>query len=125
MDKYLYAKQNIRKRGARKTKEKLSIREFSHTKSYAIIVTTRSPGVRPGLSKGRYGHTTLRVPLLVPRDERITFFENTVTPTSIYFYLQSCAQGKMEMEGVSNKLLSEVALDQPARMTLYTTLCGN
>ncbi|WZZ10393.1 hypothetical protein YC2023_096314 [Brassica napus] len=58
-----------------------------------IIVTTRSPGVRPGLSKGRYGH--------------------------------SCAQGKMEMEGVSNKLLSEVALDQPARMTLYTTLCGN
>ncbi|WZZ10390.1 hypothetical protein YC2023_096311 [Brassica napus] len=69
--------------------------------------------------------TTLRVPLLVPRDERITFFENTVTPTSIYFYLQSCAQGKMEMEGVSNKLLSEVALDQPARMTLYTTLCGN
>uniref|UniRef100_M4CXE9 Uncharacterized protein n=1 Tax=Brassica campestris TaxID=3711 RepID=M4CXE9_BRACM len=27
--------------------------------------------------------------------------------------------------GVSNKLLSEVVLDQPARMTLYTTPCGN
>ncbi|KAF3501542.1 hypothetical protein F2Q69_00044203 [Brassica cretica] len=27
--------------------------------------------------------------------------------------------------GVSNKLLSEVALDQSARMTLYTNLCGN
>ncbi|WZY86469.1 hypothetical protein YC2023_032853 [Brassica napus] len=40
-------------------------------------------------------------------------------------WTRSCTQGKMEMEGVSNKLLSEVALDQPARMTLYTTLCGN
>ncbi|WZZ31065.1 hypothetical protein YC2023_014466 [Brassica napus] len=48
----------------------------------------------------------------------------SLTPTSIYFYLQSCAQGNGN-GGVSNKLLSEVALDQPARMTLYTTLCGN
>ncbi|KAF3510977.1 hypothetical protein F2Q69_00008452 [Brassica cretica] len=36
----------------------------------------------------------------------------------------SCAQGNGN-GGVSNKLLSEVGLDQPARMTLYTTLCGN
>ncbi|WZZ27796.1 hypothetical protein YC2023_011197 [Brassica napus] len=36
----------------------------------------------------------------------------------------SCAQENGN-GGVSNKLLSEVALDQPARMTLYTTLCGN
>ncbi|WZY72548.1 hypothetical protein YC2023_004788 [Brassica napus] len=50
-----------------------------------ICVTARSPGVRPGLSKGRYGY--------------------------------SCAQGNGN-GGVSNKLLSEVALDQPARMTL-------
>nr|VDD65022.1 unnamed protein product [Brassica oleracea] len=56
------------------------------------IVTVRSPGVRPGLSKGRYGH--------------------------------SCAQGNGKV-GMSNKLLSEMTLDQPARMTLYTTLCGN
>ncbi|CAG7884110.1 unnamed protein product, partial [Brassica rapa] len=56
------------------------------------IVAARSPGVRPGLSKGRYGHVS-------------THLDN---PT-----------------WVSNKLLSEVVLDQPARMTLYTTLCGN
>nr|VDD24686.1 unnamed protein product [Brassica oleracea] len=52
----------------------------------------RSPGVRPGLSKGSYRH--------------------------------SCAQGNGK-GGMSNKLLSEATLDQPARMTLYTTLCGN
>ncbi|CAG7894776.1 unnamed protein product, partial [Brassica rapa] len=57
-------------------------------------VTARSPGVRPGLSKGRYGH--------VPAHRE-----------------------KNGNGGVSNKLLSEVVLDQPARMTLYTTLCGN
>ncbi|CAG7860940.1 unnamed protein product, partial [Brassica rapa] len=33
--------------------------------------------------------------------------------------------GKNGNGGVSNKLLSEVVLDQHARMTLYTTLCGN
>ncbi|WZZ15673.1 hypothetical protein YC2023_108762 [Brassica napus] len=60
---------------------------------FIFFVTARSPGVRPGLSKGRYGH--------------------------------SCAQGKNGNGGVSNKLLSEVVLDQPARMTLYTTLCRN
>ncbi|KAF2563482.1 hypothetical protein F2Q70_00015479 [Brassica cretica] len=38
--------------------------------------------------------------------------------------VSSCAQGNGN-GGVSNKLLSEVALDQSARMTLYTTLCGN
>ncbi|CAN6860418.1 unnamed protein product [Brassica oleracea] len=57
-----------------------------------IHVTARSNGVRPGLSKGRYGY--------------------------------SCAQG-IGKGGMSNKLLNEVTLDQPARMTLYTTLCGN
>ncbi|WZZ71142.1 hypothetical protein YC2023_082512 [Brassica napus] len=39
-------------------------------------------------------------------------------------WTRSCAQGKGK-GGMSNKLLSEVTLDQPARMTLYTTLCGN
>ncbi|CAG7897133.1 unnamed protein product, partial [Brassica rapa] len=39
-------------------------------------------------------------------------------------YGHSCAQGNGN-GGMSNKLLSEVTLDQPARMTLYTTLCGN
>ncbi|KAF2557820.1 hypothetical protein F2Q68_00015448 [Brassica cretica] len=38
--------------------------------------------------------------------------------------LQSYAQGNGK-GGMSYKLLSEVALDQPARTTLYTTLCGN
>ncbi|WZY78938.1 hypothetical protein YC2023_071129 [Brassica napus] len=89
------------------------------------IVTARSPGVRPGLSKGRYGHTTLRVPLLVPRDERITFFEIPSHPHPYTSTYSPAHREKMEMEGVSNKLLSEVALDQPARTTLYTTLCGN
>ncbi|WZY78936.1 hypothetical protein YC2023_025320 [Brassica napus] len=88
-------------------------------------VTARSPGVRPGLSKGRYGHTTLRVPLLVPRDERITFFEIPSHPHPYTSTYSPAHREKMEMEGVSNKLLSEVALDQPARTTLYTTLCGN
>ncbi|WZZ32256.1 hypothetical protein YC2023_015657 [Brassica napus] len=66
-------------------------------------VKARSPGVQPGLSKGRYGHVS-------------THSDNLTCP--------SCAQGNGN-GGVSNKLLSEVALDQPARMTLYTTLCGN
>ncbi|WZZ20446.1 hypothetical protein YC2023_121833 [Brassica napus] len=57
-----------------------------------FIVTARSSGVRPRLSKGRYGHSSAH------------------------------GNGK---GGISNKLLSEVTLDQPARMTLYTTLCGN
>ncbi|KAF3548863.1 hypothetical protein DY000_02010424 [Brassica cretica] len=35
------------------------------------------------------------------------------------------AHREMEREGMSNGLLSEVTLDQPARMTLYTTPCGN
>ncbi|KAL0758807.1 hypothetical protein Bca101_074957 [Brassica carinata] len=69
----------------------------------SMIVTARSPGIRPGLSKGRYGHVS-------------THLDNPTCP--------SCAQGNGN-GGVSNKLLSEVALDQPARMTLYTTLCGN
>ncbi|KAG5388484.1 hypothetical protein IGI04_030025, partial [Brassica rapa subsp. trilocularis] len=60
----------------------------------------RSPGVPPELSKGRYGHVS-------------THLDNPTCP--------SCAQGNGN-EGVSNKLLSEVTLDQPARMTLYTTL---
>ncbi|WZZ08135.1 hypothetical protein YC2023_094056 [Brassica napus] len=66
-------------------------------------VTVRSPGVRPGLSKGRYGHVS-------------THLNNPTCP--------SCTQGNGN-GGMSNKLLSEVTLDQPARMTLYTTLCGN
>ncbi|WZZ20547.1 hypothetical protein YC2023_121934 [Brassica napus] len=56
------------------------------------VVTARSPSIRPGLSKGCYGH--------------------------------SCAQ-RNGKGGMSNKFLSEVTLDQPARTTLYTTLCGN
>ncbi|WZY87280.1 hypothetical protein YC2023_033664 [Brassica napus] len=63
----------------------------------------RSPGVPPELSKGRYGHVS-------------THLDNPTCP--------SCAQGNGN-GGMSNKLLSEVTLDQPARMTLYTTLCGN
>ncbi|KAL0672391.1 hypothetical protein Bca4012_000371 [Brassica carinata] len=35
-----------------------------------------------------------------------------------------CAQ-RNGKGGISNKLLSEVTLHQPARMTLYTTLCEN
>ncbi|WZZ48774.1 hypothetical protein YC2023_048881 [Brassica napus] len=65
-------------------------------------VTVRSPGVRPGLSKGRYGHVS-------------THLDNPTCPIT----------RKNGNGGVSNKLLSEVVLDQPARMTLYTTLCGN
>ncbi|WZY94916.1 hypothetical protein YC2023_067245 [Brassica napus] len=94
------------------------------------VVTARSPGVRQGLSKGRYGHVSTHLdnptcPVTGPESRRAqNLLGNTVTPTSIYFYLQSCVQGNGN-GGVSNKLLSEVALDLPARMTLYTTLCGN
>ncbi|WZY98802.1 hypothetical protein YC2023_071131 [Brassica napus] len=62
--------------------------------------------------------TTLRVPLLVPRDERITFFEIPSHPHPYTSTYSPAHREKMEMEGVSNKLLSEVALDQPARTTL-------
>ncbi|WZY87279.1 hypothetical protein YC2023_033663 [Brassica napus] len=68
-----------------------------------LLCPSRSPGVPPELSKGRYGHVS-------------THLDNPTCP--------SCAQGNGN-EGVRNKLLSEVTLDQPARMTLYTTLCGN
>ncbi|WZZ63695.1 hypothetical protein YC2023_075065 [Brassica napus] len=64
-----------------------------------------------GQEPGRYNPPPLiRIRPRIPR------------PTS--FGLISCAQGNGN-GGVSNKLLSEVALDQPARMTLYTTLCEN
>ncbi|WZZ40776.1 hypothetical protein YC2023_037035 [Brassica napus] len=86
-------------------------------------VTARFSGVRPGLSKGRYGHVSTRLdnPTF---DRRITFCEILSHPypyTSTY----SLAHRKMEREGMSNGLLSEVTLDQPAHMTIYTTLCGN
>ncbi|WZZ15642.1 hypothetical protein YC2023_108731 [Brassica napus] len=70
------------------------------------VVTARSPGVRPGLSKGRYRHVS-------------THLDNPTCPVTVL------RTGKNGNGGVSNKLLSEVVLDQPARMTLYTTLCGN
>ncbi|WZZ88896.1 hypothetical protein YC2023_117475 [Brassica napus] len=40
-------------------------------------------------------------------------------------YVSLLRTGKNGNGGVSNKLLSEVVLAQPARLTLYTTLCGN
>ncbi|KAG5375874.1 hypothetical protein IGI04_040470 [Brassica rapa subsp. trilocularis] len=125
---------------------------------FMFIVTARSSGVRPRLSKGRYGHvsthldnptcpssahgngkggisnkllriltrsdTTCNGPILWRPTGVIERALWTFPPTSIYFYLKSCAQENGK-GGMSNKLLSEVTLDQPARMTLYTTLCGN
>ncbi|WZZ64813.1 LOW QUALITY PROTEIN: hypothetical protein YC2023_076183 [Brassica napus] len=63
--------------------------------------------------------TTLRVPLLVPGvDECIIFFE---IPSYPHPYTSSYSPGKGK-GGMSNKLLSEVTLDQPACNTLYTSM---
>ncbi|WZZ43057.1 hypothetical protein YC2023_039316 [Brassica napus] len=58
------------------------------------------------------------------KEEHKFFLVRALVPLHKAKCASSCAQGNGN-GGVSNKLLSEVALDQPARMTLYTTLCGN
>ncbi|WZZ81110.1 hypothetical protein YC2023_101682 [Brassica napus] len=104
-----------------------SRRGFDHLFWDTTSVTPRFPGVRPGYRKRGYGHVSTHLynpTCSVTVDGRINFFEIPSHPypyTSTY----SPAHREMEREEMSNKLLSEVTLDQPARMTLYTTLCGN
>ncbi|KAF3489391.1 hypothetical protein F2Q69_00056473 [Brassica cretica] len=89
-------------------------------------VTVRSPASDWGYRKIVMDTCLLlRVPLMVPRVEgHITLCEILSHPypyTSTY----SPAHRKMEREGMSNGLLSEVTLDQHVCMTLYTTPCRN
>ncbi|KAF8048309.1 hypothetical protein N665_2566s0001 [Sinapis alba] len=96
---------------------------------YDESVTSRSPGVRPELTSESHGHASTQFrhptcPHTSPKSRRTQCsFENQPISISIYFYLQSCAQGNGK-GGSEHGILSEVTLDQTPRMTLYTTRCG-